>query len=116
MEEVNGVNEVNVDFIPSNEEAGFGISPDEVKLMIALGLALPNSKSPFAKIDQELARLIADCFCEAQNKWRAENNCTSPVPTELPLFPPQIVREVERRTGVQNPRAQRRLFGQLFDS
>jgi len=119
MEEVNGVNGVNgvnVVFIPSN---AFAISPKEVRLMIALGLALPHTTSRFAKMPIELVRKIADHFCEAQNSWLAENNCTSPEPTILDLnAPPQLVRgNVQMHGGAVNPHVQRTLglflFGQV---
>jgi hypothetical protein len=108
--------EVNVVFIKGPEEAGFNISPTLVRLTIALGLNLPNTQSPFAQMPPELARLIADSFCEAQDRWLAKNNCTSPKPTtSASAAPPPVVRKtVARQNDALHPRARRACaFGQL---
>jgi len=114
MEEVNGVNEVNVDFIPSNEEAGFGISPDEVKLMIGLGHALHNTTSPFARMPIEVITKIAGHFCAAQYSWRALHRCVTPPPDTPASTPPGVKRiNVLMQGGAAHQNVQRTLFGQV---
>jgi hypothetical protein len=65
----------------------------------------------------ELARLIADRFCEAQESWLAKNRRTSPQPTiSASAAPPPVVRKTVARQNdtLLNPRARRACaFGQL---
>ena len=106
-----------IQIIPDPEEAGFDISPPQVRLTIALGLALKHTESPFAKMPPELARLIADRFCEAQESWLAKNRRTSPQPTisASAALPPVVRKTVARQNDtLLNPRARRACaFGQL---
>jgi hypothetical protein len=89
---------------------------EDINTIIACGLALKESASPFARLSQDLLIFLAKRIDAAQLKYLQDNRLLTPVgeASSERSGPPQILRNalVRQASVVHNPRAQRSLFAQ----